>query len=175
MKKISTILLAVIVVSTSSVHAAGSRSTAMNHEFKVIRINYRTGDQCSYQYSPVDFCDDQHISAIKNAIVMKRPNFNRHYILLPISERNWYHGHSLVAIDVETGMAYPFPFDSYSGYMDSKGNVHGDGRLSYSLDSNQVCVSGSIVAYRETDSGTLCWKFEGGKFVGHRTPYTDER
>jgi hypothetical protein len=175
MQKISTISLAVILISVIHyAHGAADRSVAKNHEFKEVKINYRTGDACSYQYSPVDFCDDRHISAIKDAIEKKRPNFNHHYILLPISERNWYRERSLVAIDVETGVAYPFPFDSYFGYQDAKGNVHSYGRLSYSLDSNRVCVSGSILAYKETDSGKLCWKFEDGKFIGHRTPYTDE-
>ncbi|HTH73143.1 MAG TPA: hypothetical protein VL635_01940 [Trinickia sp.] len=175
MKNALVIIFSLIAVMLSEgASASNVDSSNKNHEFEKVQINYRTGDLCSFQFSPVYFCDDRHISEIKKAIAEKRPNFNRHYILISILERKEYYEHTLVAVDAETGIAYPFPFDSYSGYMDEKGNVHDFGHVSYSLDSNQVCVAGSIVAYRETDSGKLCWKFEGGKFVGHRTPYTDE-
>lgn len=162
------------VMMSEGAGASGVHFAKKNHDFEKVQINYRAGDSCSFRYSPVYFCDNRHISAIKKALGKMRPNFNEHYILISILERKEYYEHTLVAIDAETGVAYPFPFDSYSGYMDAKGNVHDFGRVSYNLDSNQVCVAGSIVAYRETDSGKLCWKFEDGKFIGHRTPYTDE-
>lgn len=175
MKNALIIVFALFALIFNEGASAGNVDVAKkNHDFEKVQINYRTGDLCSFQFSPVYFCDDRHISEIKKAIEERKPNFNRHYILISILERKEYHEHTLVAIDAETGIAYPFPFDSYSGYMDAKGDVHDFGHVSYNLESNQVCVAGSIVAYRETDSGKLCWKFEGGKFVGHRTPYTDE-
>ncbi|MBU6489556.1 MAG: hypothetical protein KGQ57_17310 [Burkholderiales bacterium] len=149
-------------------------SLKRNHDFQKVEINYRAGDLCSFQYSSIYFCDDRHIAEIKKAIATMRPNFNGHYIIASILERRRYYERSLVVIDADTGIVYPFPFDSYSGFLNSKGDARNYGRVSYRLDGNDVCVSGSIVAYRETDSGKLCWKFENGKFVGHRTPYTDE-
>ena len=169
------VALSLVLSAVGQVAGAESVSSGrVIHEFSKVEINYRSGDLCSFQYSPVYFCDERHISEIKKAIEVGRPNFNEHYILISILERKRYFEHSLVAIDSETGVAYPFPFDSYSGYMDSKGNAHDYGRVAFNRDDNQVCVYGTIVAYRATDSGKLCWRFEDGKFVGHRTPYTDE-
>jgi len=88
-------------------------------------------------------------------------------------ERKKYYEHSVVVIDARTGIAYPLPFDSYSGDVDAKGNVHDYGHILYDLNSNRVCISGAIVAYRQIDSGKLCWNFDGTKFVGHHTPYME--
>jgi hypothetical protein len=56
MQKISAVLLAAILFSTSYAHGEDGRSMPVNHEFKEVKINYRTGDACSYPYSPVDEC-----------------------------------------------------------------------------------------------------------------------
>lgn len=153
--------------------AADANSAKRNHEFKEIKLGYSGGPLCSFQYAPVYFCDDRHIAEIKEAIETKASNFNGHYILLPILERKEYYQRSLVAIDVETGVVYPLPFDFYSGDIDKKGAIHNYGRILYSLGSNRVCILGSIVAHRQIDSGKLCWDFDGAKFVGHYTPYMD--
>lgn len=171
---LSGVLFFVLITSVMSVDAVEVTGVAKNHEFEKIQINYRTGDPCSFEFSPVSFCDDHHLSEIKKAIETMRPNFDQHYILLSIVERKEYFQRSLIIVDADTGIAYPFPFDAYSGPVDRKGNVHGYGKVSYDLNSNRVCIAGSIVAYRETDNGKLCWKFDNGKFIGHRTPYTDE-
>ena len=153
--------------------AADINPVGRNHEFKVVRLGYPAGPLCSFQYAPVYFCDDRHISEIEKAIETMFPNFNGHYILLPILERREYYQRSLVAIDVETGAVYPLPFDFYSGDVDKKGSIHNYGRLRYSMSGNRVCIIGAIVAHRQIDSGKLCWDFDGEKFVGHYTPYMD--
>lgn len=153
--------------------AAGLSSEAKNHEFTEIQLGYPAGESCSFQYAPIYFCDERHLAEIKYAIEKKRPNFNHHYILIAIAERKQYFEHSVVAIDSRTGVAYPLPFDSYSGDVDAKGNVHDYGHISYALNGGRVCINGAIVAHRQIDSGKLCWDFDGNKFVGHHTPYMD--
>lgn len=175
MKNIFNLLfLTFAIIFGRCAYSADSGSKRPNHKFDKVSIEYPTGDLCSFQFSPVYFCDDRHISEIEMALETRHPDFNHHYILLSILEREEYYERSLVAIDTETGIAYPFPFDFYSGRVDARGNVHDYGRVTYSLNDSHVCVTGSIVAYRETDSGKLCWDFNNGRFVGHRTPYTDE-
>ncbi|MDG0027901.1 hypothetical protein [Trinickia sp. Y13] len=166
-------LLVSLIVAVSHANAAEAAMQLGNHPFEKVQIDYPSGEGCSFQYSPIQFCDERHVDEIKRAIAAMAPNFNHHYILLIMLERKKYYEHSVVAIDSKTGIAYPLPFDSYSGDVDAKGNIHGYGHILYDLNSNRVCISGAIVAYRQIDSGKLCWSFDGAKFVGRHTPYME--
>jgi hypothetical protein len=144
-----------------------------NHAFDQVRISY-AHDECSFQFSPVDFCDDRHVIEIKKAIATKAANFNEHYILLSIDE--WkpsaHYGDSLVAIDTLTGIVYPLPFDYYSGQVNMKNSqIMKNPRLSFSLKSNKICIDGSILVYRATTNGNFCFEFDGEKFTGYQTEY----
>src|ERR1700761_4335593 len=109
-------LILLVEFSASIASYAKELATVSNHPFNRVEIAY-AHNQCSYQYSLVDFCDERHVSKINDAIIHSAANFNRHYILLKI--REWkpseYYGDSLVAIDTVTGIVYPLPFDYYSG------------------------------------------------------------
>ena len=143
-----------------------------NHAFAGVEIAYRSAG-CSFEFSPIDFCDETHVEFIEAAIRDKTSNFNRHFILLAIPEWPEYHQQSIVAIDTRDGVVYPVPIDAYSGRLGSDGNPTGEGKLSYGLSSNEVCVEGAVLAYRALDEGRFCFRLERDRFVGHRTPYMD--
>lgn len=69
MKSVLMIVFSLFAVMLSEGASAGNVDVAKkNHAFEKVQINYRTGDLCSFQYSPIYFCDDRHISEIKKAI-----------------------------------------------------------------------------------------------------------
>jgi hypothetical protein len=164
------ISIIMFVTGIAAGHAAAPIAVA-NHPFDHVEINY-THDGCSFQVSPIDFCDARHVKIIKSAISGKSANFNRHYILLSIEE--WPpspDGRSLVAIDTLTGIVYPVPIDSYQGRMYDQGNFSGKPNLSFSLKSNRLCIKGDILVYRGNTDGHFCFDFDGEKFTGYHTEY----
>lgn len=160
-----TALLSASVCAQTAVKDAGS-----NHPFTRVDIVYES-QGCSFAFSPVDFCNEKHLAAYKEAISTRKADFAGHYILLSVSERPRYYQRSVVAIDVNTGVVYPVPIDAYSGNGDSTGNAHGDGVLEYKVSDSRICIKGDILVYRAIDTGTFCFKFEGNKFTGHHTEY----
>ncbi|MEX3786354.1 hypothetical protein [Paraburkholderia sp. BR14374] len=125
-------------------------------------------------YSPVDFCDERHVSEIKDAIGKRTANFNGHYILLRIKE--WspseYYGDSVVAIDTESGIAYPMPFDYYTGEVNMKDSkILKTPKLTFFAGSSKICIDGSILVYRATTNGHFCFDFDGHRFSGFHTAY----
>lgn len=172
MKK--TFLIALALASASSCKAQDqSNSIKPNHPYTKIEIPY-DHNGCSFQGSPIDYCDEKHLNAIDEAIKNQRPNFNKKYILLTIQERKNYYQSTLVAIDSNTGIVYPIPIDFYSGYANKKGGANDFGKLTYSLESNKVCIEGSIFVYRAEEDGTFCFNLQGDRFTGHQTTYMDE-
>ncbi len=152
---------------------ANELATISNHRFDRVEIAY-AHDECSFQYSPIDFCDERHVSEIKKAINQSTANFNGHYILLKIQE--WkpseYYGNSLVAIDTLTGIVYPLPLDYYTGEVNMKNaRMVKKPKLKFSLKSSEVCIDGSILAYHATINGRFCFDFDGEKFTGSQTEY----
>jgi hypothetical protein len=141
-----------------------------NHSFTRIDLVYQEAG-CSFDTSPVDFCDENHMRLINNAIKQQQPNFNQHYILLTIAVWPEYHQRSVVAINTKTGVVYPLPIDVYSGPLDKAGNPRKDGKITFSLNSKQVCIDGAILAYRSVKEGKFCFSMLDNKFVGHHTPY----
>jgi hypothetical protein len=137
-----------------------------------VQIAYRS-QGCSFQFSPVDFCDEKHMGLINAAISEQAPNFNQHYILLLISEWPKYHQRSVAAIDTTTGVVYPAPIDAYSGPLNKKGSAEQDGKVTFGMDSNKVCIDGSILVYKATEQGNFCFDFQADRFVGHHTTYMD--
>lgn len=175
MKKITLIFLLAVVCGTGAVtcHAKSLVNTT-NHPFDHVEIVYSHNYECSFMYSPIDFCDERHISEIKGAIASQAANFNGHYILLKIKE--WrpseYYGDSVVIIDIQTGVVYPMPLDYYTGAVNMENSkVMGKPKLTFSANSNKVCIDGSILVYRATTNGKFCFKFEGNKFSGYQTEY----
>ncbi|QBG94623.1 hypothetical protein [Xanthomonas oryzae] len=171
-KKSGLLISAVFFVLACPCALAEEFGSKLAPDFTGVEIEYRA-DGCSYRYSPINFCDERHLKLIKDALKNNSINFGKKYILVSIPERKRFFENSLVAIDAETGVAYPFPFDFYSGKTDKAGNSHGDGIVHYAINSDQVCIDGSIMAYKEMQNGHLCWKFDAGRFVGQRTPYLD--
>jgi hypothetical protein len=141
-----------------------------NHPFSKVDMVYES-QGCSFPYSPVDFCNEKHLAAYKEAINTRKADFAGHYVLLSVSEWPRYYQRSVVAIDVNTGVVYPLPIDAYSGVTDSKGNIHKDGILEYKATESRLCIKGGILVYRAIDEGTFCFKFEGNQFTGHHTEY----
>jgi hypothetical protein len=174
MKKIIFIFVSMIVYMATIVpcFAHLSKSTS-NHSFDHVEMGY-SHNECSFTYSPVSFCDERHISEIKNAIAEEVPNFDEHYIILKIKE--WgdldYYGYSVVVIDVRTGVVYPMPFDYFSDRVGAAGSVADKiKKLVFSTKNNKICINGAILVYRATTSGKFCFYFDGSKFTGYRTEY----
>ena len=169
------IIIRFLVLTTISLAASHAESLAVakNHSFDGVKISY-SHNECSFMYSPVDFCDERHTAEMKDALANRVANFNEHYILLKIKE--WrpseYYGDSVVAIDVQTGIAYPMPFDYYSGSINMRNSkAIKKPKLTFSANSNKVCIEGSILVYRATTNGRFCFDFDGDRFTGYHTEY----
>jgi hypothetical protein len=143
-----------------------------NHPFVKVNLGYGK-EGCSFDASPIDFCDEQHMRFINAAIKKQKPNFNQHYILLSVPVWPEYYQHSLMAIDISTGIVYPVPIDVYSGPLDKKGNPKKNGKLTFALNNKQVCIEGAILVYRSIKEGKFCFSMQGNKFVGHHTAYME--
>lgn len=128
--------------------------------------------RCAYPYSPTNFCDAVHTAAYAHALESKPVNFAERLILLDISTRPEYHQKSLVVLEPETGVVWPFPFDAYSGEIDAHGNPTGEGSLEFSINSSTVCIEGALLVFRALESGRFCFTFNNGTFDGHNTQYT---
>jgi hypothetical protein len=152
---------------------AESSGIHSNRPFDHVEIAYLHAETgCSYQYSPIDFCDERHISEINAAIEKMPANFNKHYILLSVEE--WPPSpefKSLMAIDTRTGVVYPVPIDDYSGHVDNRGRVTSKPKLTFSIESNRLCIQGAILVYRATTNGNFCFDFNGDRFSGYHTEY----
>lgn len=145
-----------------------------NHVFERFEFHYAQTDPdygCSFRFSPVNFCDKRHLAKINKGISSLKPNYNTHFILLPIQEREKYHQKSLVAIDTTTGIVYPLPIDFYSGRFDKKGRIKSQGKLEFNKNSNELCIEGAIAVYRSIENGKFCFKLKNNKFVGYKTSY----
>jgi hypothetical protein len=174
--KILTAHLLTLLLCASSIGYAAQKTPqdkkASNPPAEV-KINYKNQDGCSFMYSPINFCDEKHIRLASNAIKDKKPNFNNNYILISIPERPAYHQYSVIAINPSTGSFYPIPIDSYSG-TPSKSNTKGEnGKLTFGLDNNKVCIAGDILVYRSIKSGEFCFFLQEEKFIGYHTTYMD--
>jgi len=112
------------------------------------------------------------MAAINDAIEKKMVNFDKRYILLFIPERAGFFERSLVVIDADTGVVYPVPIDFYSGPPE-KGKINHFGDLNFNADYDEICINGSIYAYRVQQDGKFCFKFDDGKFTGLNSAYTD--
>lgn len=127
--------------------------------------NVNSSNHCSWEYSPMEYCDKKHISLYERALSNGKANFNQHYIVLPILEFPEYNQYSLVIIDQNTGTVHPLPFDWYKVTKGVKQPIQ------FSLDSNQICINGDVHHWRIVDEGNLCFQFDGEKFIGHKTNY----
>lgn len=138
--------------------------------FNVVELNY-SRVECSFKYSPINFCDQKHIEKYNAALRDSPVNFNRHYTLLAIKEWRDSDEKSLVAIDQNTGTVYPVPIDSFSPSFDSTRRAERHAKLDFSENSDRVCINGSILVYRATQTGKFCFRFDGTKFFGYHTAY----
>ena len=162
----------------ASIHATGKSSEVLKSDFRSetekifpeVIFPY-AHDECSFQYSSIDFCDEHHIDLYRDAISSHKINFANRYILLSIVERERYHQRSLVIVSPSTGAVYPFPFDAYSGPMKKNARIESDGILTFSLKSNEVCIDGALKVQREIKNGSFCFTFDNGEFDGYKTQY----
>jgi hypothetical protein len=97
-------------------------TAAGNHLFAKVIIPstvVHPDELCSYQFSPVNFCDKEHLDVINAAIASRAPDFSAHYIVLPknVQEDPQFHRRSLAILDANTGLVYPLPIDFYSGRL----------------------------------------------------------
>jgi hypothetical protein len=76
-----------------------------------------------------------------------------------------------MAIDANTGIVYPLPIDAYSGLMGNSPSAKTDGKLTFNLNSDQICIQGAILAYRAFQEGNFCFQFKDDRFIGHHTEY----
>src|SRR5690606_24811373 len=154
-RTLSQYLVLLLMYSTVAVQPAFAGSP----EKPEVIINYNNHNNCSFLYSPVNFCDSYHIDAVSKAITELEPNFNHTYILLAITEHPEYHQKSIVAIDSSSGHFYPVPIDSFSP---SESAVEGaDEIIEYDLESNRLCINGDILVYRSIKTGNFCFFLEG--------------
>jgi hypothetical protein len=169
-KKQSFIAMICIVLSSSIWAGTGPGAEAVITTFKKVYIKYPS-DECSFRYSPIDFCDKKHIEKYSVALRTLAPNFNHNYILLPIQEWRDSDEQSLVAIDKNTGIVYPVPIDSFSGLVGNKVVKERRTILIFNIASNLVCIDGAILVYRATEVGKFCFSLEGDRFGGYHTTY----
>lgn len=131
--------------------------------------------RCAYLYSPTHFCDDLHQHAYARALESMPANFADGLIILDIPTRLEYHQKSLVVIEPDTGIVWPFPFDAYAGPLDASGSPIREGTLEFSPDSKTACIDGSLLVYRVIDTGRFCFTYLGeGRFEGHITQYMQD-
>lgn len=152
---------------------ADQNPTLPRSQFAQVHFAY-AHDGCAYLYSPIDFCDTMHKEAYVNALADAPPNFATDLILLDIPIYPEYHQKSLVVIEPDTGIVWPFPFDVFAGPLDSSGNPVSDGVLNFSKNSSRVCIDGSLLVYRVIEEGRFCFTFDNGRFEGHPTQYAKD-
>lgn len=155
------------LVSASPIVAAWADSGSAI-TFNRVEITYPR-DECSFKYSPVDFCDGKHVKEYNLALQKESVNFNSNYIILAIKE--WGDERSLVAIDKRSGVVVPVPIDSYFDTPKGNGASGRRAKLKFSKESNEVCIYGTILVYRANETGKFCFQLEGSKFVGYHTTY----
>jgi len=170
------ILLLIIIAFASAAMACHAEPVHGHHPFDHVEIANSDNRKCSFRYSPVDFCDDRHVLEMRNALNSKAANFNKYYILLKIKE--WrpseHYGDSIVILDTRTGVAYPMPFDYYTGAIhENNSKTIQKSKLVFSENNDEVCIIGAIMVYRSITNGNFCFFFDGKTFSGYRTEYMD--
>jgi hypothetical protein len=164
--KICAFVIAVTLAVCSVFMTSSARAESAPSAHVVIGYPH---DECSFRFSPVDFCDQKHLEKYRAALDARSVNFDNHYVLLSMQE--WGGGEkSLVAIDKITGAVYPVPIDSFFSFADGKEKGK-KARLEFSKWNNEVCIYGSILVYRATETGRFCFRLEGERFVGYHTTY----
>lgn len=126
---------------------------------------------CSFLSSPINFCDARHRSLIDRVIAEQRPSFNGHYIVAQLEEWPEFFQRSVVVVNSRTGIVYPLPIDALSGPLSSAGRSVGYGIVETSVEAEEFCLVGAVLAYRSINEGRFCFGFDGVRFAGHKTPY----
>ncbi|MGE8258501.1 MAG: hypothetical protein ACN6RJ_03685, partial [Stenotrophomonas sp.] len=140
--------------------AAAAGTASGNAPYAGVVMSYPHSG-CSYQYSPVDFCDAAHRAQINEAIRTQVPNFNKHYILAQLDERKEYFQRSIVLIDSRDGTVYPLPIDAFSGPLVDKEGAREYGKVETSREADTFCVSSALLVYRAFEEGRFCFGFDG--------------
>lgn len=145
-------------------------STAGNARYAGVKmLSPHSG--CAFLSSPINFCDDRHRARIDKVLAEQRPNFNGHYIVAELEEWPEYFQRSVVVINARSGVVYPLPIDALSGPLSSKGEPTTYGKVETSVDAQQFCLVGAMLAYRSINEGRFCFGFDGVRFTGHQTAY----
>jgi hypothetical protein len=131
----------------------------------------RLRNGCSFVASPINFCSRKFVEAYEQAVRDRKVDFNNNMIILTIESRPKYAQQTLVAIAPTSKTVYPLPFDFFSDSFNNDKPIR-NGKATYSLQSNSLCIDGGIMAYKSVQDGHLCWNFSEGQFSGAITPYT---
>ena len=134
--KIMSALVLILTFGCTSVHSKDSNYQVLIHG----------NQECEYDYGVEDFCDKDNLISYKNAD--KTINFDKDKVLV-LPKDNFGH---IVVIDPKTHIVYPFKY-----LVNYK-------KLSFSKGSNEFCIEGDISAYRDEQSGHLCFKFTEKNF-----------
>ncbi len=103
---------------------------------------------CDYDYDIFDYCSKSNINKYKKALRTQKPNFDQKYILINVGTKKEY---IFIAIDTETGISYPLT-DKIIGFKNERGGLTGvPPIINYSIDNKDLCIKGSIDAYRRSE------------------------
>ncbi|UUM28419.1 hypothetical protein NQU59_04695 [Acinetobacter colistiniresistens] len=117
---------------------------------------YRATADCRFDYDDFNFCSKQNIARYKSALAKQSPNFDVTKILLNVGSAQAIR---YVVIDAETGIVFPLR-DEILGFKDEKGGLNGKPALiQFSLQQPQLCIQGSVYAYRDAyDNVKVCYR-----------------
>ncbi len=155
MKYINIFILALLSVEGCSAYSAPSSQ---------INVPSVTVHTCSFDFEDEDFCDSIHTSLYKKLLLNGQANFNENYVVSSQIEKSGLK--SLAVINIKTGDTYPLEY-TYGGYVDDSGRVISNrpSKVDFQLNSNKVCVDGSVYAYQDTyQNQNTCFVFTGKKF-----------
>lgn len=129
-------VLLTFICSCSSVYSKDSN----------YKIRIHGNEECKYDYGDEDFCSKDNLIFYNNTD--KTINFDRNKILVSPKNNFGY----IVIINPKNKVVYPFKY-----LVDYK-------KISFAKDSNEFCIEGDISAYRDEDSGYLCFEFTEDNF-----------
>ncbi len=134
-------------------------------------VPYRAITQCQYDYDDFNFCSKANIAQYKNALKTQKPNFNQKYILLNLSTSP--KAFRFVALDTKSGLALPLK-DTIIGFKDDKGGLTGKPPvIQYSVNSPNLCMKGSISAYRDAyDNVKTCYSIQNDEYSEYGKEFT---
>lgn len=160
MKYIKGLTLSLLLINGCSAYSPASI------QYKAPSIKVHT---CSFDFEAENFCDSTHLSLYKKVLLNGQINFNGNYAISSSTEKSGLK--SLAAIDIQTGNTYPLEY-TYGGYVDGSGKEISSkpSKIEFQLNSNKLCIDGSVYAYQNTyQNQNTCFLFNGKEFEKKET------